>query len=180
LADDEIDERVSAHFSTLRREAARLGRRVRRAEPDELVAWGFIGLLDAARRFREDEGVPFEAFARKRIRGAMLDGLRQESPMPRDRPGHERRTPERDMRLADAREAGWIASLRAELRRVVTRALAQLPPTEAALTELHLMEDWSLREAAESLGLSRRRAGELLTRAMKRLAHHLRGRRPED
>src|SRR5687767_8701555 len=43
---------------------------------DELVGFGIDGLLDAADRFDPTRGFAFEAFGRRRIRGAILDGLR--------------------------------------------------------------------------------------------------------
>lgn len=43
---------------------------------DELVSAGMLGLLQAARAFDPDRGVGFGAFARNRIRGALLDELR--------------------------------------------------------------------------------------------------------
>jgi RNA polymerase sigma factor for flagellar operon FliA len=45
---------------------------------DDLVAYGNEGLLDAASRFDATRGVPFEAFARSRIHGAIVDGIRKE------------------------------------------------------------------------------------------------------
>ena len=36
-----------------------------------------LGLIDAATRYRAALGVPFDAFARRRVRGAMLDSLRE-------------------------------------------------------------------------------------------------------
>lgn len=36
-----------------------------------------LGMLDAMRTFDVDRGVPFEAFARPRVRGAVFDGLRE-------------------------------------------------------------------------------------------------------
>ena len=43
---------------------------------DDLVSAGMLGLAEAARSFDPDRGVPFEAFASARIRGALLDELR--------------------------------------------------------------------------------------------------------
>src|SRR5688572_14981414 len=64
--------------------AFRLRRTIgRAAEVDDLVSYGQSGLLDAARRFDPERGVPFRAFANFRIRGAMLDGVRQLSHLPR-------------------------------------------------------------------------------------------------
>lgn len=50
----------------------------------DLAGDGVFGLLDAIQRFRPDRGVPFEAFAATRIRGAMIDGLRALDWAPRD------------------------------------------------------------------------------------------------
>ncbi|MFZ5893266.1 MAG: sigma-70 family RNA polymerase sigma factor [Myxococcota bacterium] len=58
------------------------------AEYDDLVSAGREGLLDAARRFDPDLEVPFEAFAKFRIRGAMLDDVRRLATLPRR--AHER------------------------------------------------------------------------------------------
>ncbi|MEO8178065.1 MAG: sigma-70 family RNA polymerase sigma factor [Deltaproteobacteria bacterium] len=55
----------------------------RAAELDDLISYGQGGLLAAARRFDPERGVPFRAFANFRIRGAMLDGVRQLSHLPR-------------------------------------------------------------------------------------------------
>lgn len=55
---------------------------------DELVAFGREGLLFAARRFDPSRGVPFQAYARQRVRGAMYDGIRSMSAL--SRRAHER------------------------------------------------------------------------------------------
>lgn len=49
----------------------------------ELESCGNEGLLDAARRFDANRGVPFRAYAYVRIRGAILDGVRAIMPLPR-------------------------------------------------------------------------------------------------
>ena len=45
-------------------------------EVDDLIQAGMIGLMDAARNFDEAQGVQFETFASQRIRGSMIDELR--------------------------------------------------------------------------------------------------------
>jgi RNA polymerase sigma factor for flagellar operon FliA len=50
---------------------------------DDLVSMGFLGLMDAADRFDPKKGVQFSTFAEFRIRGAMLDGLREQDWVPR-------------------------------------------------------------------------------------------------
>lgn len=44
---------------------------------DELVAWGQVGLLEAADRFDAKVGANFLTFAHYRIKGAIYDGLRK-------------------------------------------------------------------------------------------------------
>lgn len=50
---------------------------------DDLVQNGMIGLLDAMDRFETGHGAQFETYAAQRIRGAMLDGLRENDWLPR-------------------------------------------------------------------------------------------------
>jgi RNA polymerase sigma factor for flagellar operon FliA len=46
-------------------------------ELDDLIQVGMIGLVDALSRFEVSQGVQFETFATQRIRGAMIDELRE-------------------------------------------------------------------------------------------------------
>lgn len=50
---------------------------------DDLVQAGMLGLLEAAKRYEGRGGARFETYASQRIRGAMLDELRQLSWAPR-------------------------------------------------------------------------------------------------
>ena len=52
-------------------------------EVDDLIQVGLIGLADALTRFEAAQGVQFETFATQRIRGAMLDELRENDWMSR-------------------------------------------------------------------------------------------------
>ncbi|MEO8481921.1 MAG: RNA polymerase sigma factor FliA [Acidobacteriota bacterium] len=71
------DALVMAHVDLVRSMASRLGRRLpSQVELSELVSVGVLGLIEAANRYQPSLGVPFDAFARRRIHGAMLDALR--------------------------------------------------------------------------------------------------------
>ena len=77
--DDSRDQRVVDHLHLV----PPIARAVRAAlrshvELEDLVAYGTEGLLAAASRFDATRGVPFEAFARLRIQGAIVDGIRKE------------------------------------------------------------------------------------------------------
>ncbi len=58
--------------------------RVRRyIELDELIALGNTGLAEAAQRFDPSRGVAFKTFAWYRVQGAIVDGLRRATSLPR-------------------------------------------------------------------------------------------------
>lgn len=48
-------------------------------EFEEYVQFGIVGLIEAVDRYQIDKGVPFEAYAKHRIRGAILNGLKKMS-----------------------------------------------------------------------------------------------------
>ncbi len=50
---------------------------------DDLVQNGMLGLLDTINRFEAGMGAQFETYAAQRVRGAMLDGLRENDWLPR-------------------------------------------------------------------------------------------------
>jgi RNA polymerase sigma factor for flagellar operon FliA len=52
-------------------------------ELDDLVQSGMLGLLDAVKRYTPSDGIKFEAYARQRIRGAIVDELRKSDWAPR-------------------------------------------------------------------------------------------------
>ena len=78
------DALTLAHAGFVRRVAHRIGRRLPpHVDRADLVSVGMIGLLDAAARYRPSTGVPFEAFARPRVSGAIMDSLRDMDWVPR-------------------------------------------------------------------------------------------------
>lgn len=61
---------------------------------DDLIQAGLIGLLDAARKFEADKGAVFETYASIRIRGSMLDEVRNNDWAPRSVYRNSRRVSE--------------------------------------------------------------------------------------
>jgi RNA polymerase sigma factor FliA len=68
-------KRIAYHFM------ARLPASV---QVDDLIQAGLLGLLDAAKNFDDTQGAQFETYAIQRIRGSMLDELRQADWLPRN------------------------------------------------------------------------------------------------
>ena len=82
-------ELIAEHEKMVHGLASRLRRELSlRGDLDDLIAFGFGGLLEAQQRFDPGRGVRFKTFAYHRVRGAMLDGVRKMADLPRR--AHER------------------------------------------------------------------------------------------
>jgi RNA polymerase sigma factor FliA len=100
------DRLVMEHVGLVKSLASRLAHRVpAQVEVSELISVGVLGLIEAAGRYQPTLGVPFDAFARRRINGAMLDALRDLDWAPRS------------VRRLRREVDGTIANLRHELGR---------------------------------------------------------------
>lgn len=78
------DRLVMEHVSLVKILAQRLAQRLpSQVEVNDLISVGVLGLVEAANRYRPSLGVPFDAFARRRVHGAMLDALRELDWVPR-------------------------------------------------------------------------------------------------
>ena len=77
------EECIREFTPRVRRMAHRMKRRLPGVvEPDDLMQWGLVGLFQAAQRYQGPRE-RFWSFARLRIRGAMIDGLREADTAPR-------------------------------------------------------------------------------------------------
>src|SRR3954468_12623584 len=117
-------ERILAHTGLAKGIALRLAGRVPKSvDVDDLVAAGMLGLIDAANRYDAGRGIPFEAYSRRRIQGAILDALRAEDHLSRRerRSGREADRAEERMRTKLKRELTPEETLKA--RRGVPRTL---------------------------------------------------------
>ena len=73
----------------------------RHVDRGELVRAGVLGLVEAAHRFDDARGVPFERFAAQRIRGAVLDAVRAADWAPRSVRSMSRRVDATEQDLAN-------------------------------------------------------------------------------
>jgi RNA polymerase sigma factor for flagellar operon FliA len=79
-------------------------------ELDDMIQAGMMGLMDAIARYEDTHGAQFETYAAQRIRGAMLDGLREHDWLPRG------------VRRAQRRIDGAMQALEHKLGRVPAEA----------------------------------------------------------
>ena len=221
---------VVAHLGLVKVLASRLARRVpSQVEVSELVSAGIVGLVDAARRYEPSLGVPFDAFARRRVHGAMLDSLRGLDWAPRSvrrmrrdldgaiakLRGQTQREPTEEevakelnldetayhrmldqvraldvgavrqanpkgatslvLELAiDPDESPYQRIERAELRKHLARAIAELPERERKVLALYYEHELTLAEIGEVIGVGESRVSQIRTQATARLRSRLR------
>lgn len=80
----DVLERFESTLGLVEIVARQVGRAIGRGvDLDELRSFGREGLLDAARRFDPERGVPFKSYANYRVRGAVIDGVRSLGRLPR-------------------------------------------------------------------------------------------------
>lgn len=156
-------------------------------ERDDLVSAGVIGLIDAVDRFDPDRGVPFEAFAAARIRGAVIDELRHLDGRGRVfwRQVRDGLTDEQTFpaalsldRLVDAGTEPAVgdstsALLEQDLLNDVGWAIATLPHRERNVIARYYGSSWTLRQIGRELGVSEARVSQLHARAIAHLRHLL-------
>lgn len=188
------EELITRHGNMVRGLASRLRKELSLCgELDDLVAFGFGGLLEAEERFDPSRGVRFQTYAYHRVRGAMLDGVRKMAELPRR--AHARRQTESERAPTAAptsldkafarirasltdpsplqgnfgRENPESALLRAEGVGRLLSALSSLTPRERAVVRAHYFEGRPLGEVARELGVSKSWASRIHTRALRRL-----------
>ena len=157
-------------------------------ELDDLIGWGYLGLIEAADRFEESRGVPFRSYAHFRIKGAIYDGLRREfgahvpSQLASEDFGADPAGP--DVLCADAAYArgaadelfGLAAELSpdhlvwiAELRALVDEAMESLLPIESEVLRQRSFLDKPVVALAGARNLSKSWLSRVHTRALVKL-----------
>lgn len=141
------DEMILSHMPQVKLLAGRLHRRCPQVELDDLISAGTIGLIHATDRYDESKGCLLKTLAEHRIRGAMLDYLRQTDPLPRN---VRRFQKQRDALVAEMTAAGEAPS-----HARIAQALGVSPRKYAALNQMIVAaEPVSIPEAKRARLLS--------------------------
>ena len=190
-------EFISQHEKMVHGLANRLRRELSlRGDLDDLIAFGFGGLLEARRRFDPGRGVRFQTFAYHRVRGAMLDGVRKMSQLPRR--AHERleaaaeTTPTAAPTALDKAftrmsslttatvmqgrygdESPEAALLKSESVARLLEALPRLSPRQRLLVRGFYFEGRTIDQMAREMGISKSWASRLHTNALAELRQRL-------
>lgn len=83
---DACDRLVEAYLPLVEYHVQRIGANLpRNVQLDDLRSHGMLGLYDALEKFDHKRELKFDTYASFRIRGAIIDGLRQEDWLPRSK-----------------------------------------------------------------------------------------------
>ena len=180
--------RVEQHMQLVkplaRRYAAKSGQ-----DPDDLLQVGLLGLLRAAERYEGQRDIPFSAFARPHIRGAILHYLRDKAAiirLPRalqnsDRDlgaGFNAATQQRRLVPLDddliSSETDLTSELdRREHLRQLTRELQRLSRQERTALEEVILKGQSLRDVGNQAGVSAMTIQRRVKRGLAQLRQQL-------
>lgn len=167
--------------------AARLGRHVHASYRADLYSFGVEGLMDAIDKFKPEMGNRFETYGSVRIRGAMSDGIRKMSWLPRGAENRSSRVIETVVpvdfqaarthvgaKLQDClsdRTAGTPLDdlmLQADHDEVVA-AVQLLPDRERNVVVQHYYAQKQLKEIGAEMGVTESRVCQLHRRALRML-----------
>lgn len=123
----------------------------RHVDRGELARAGVLGLVEAAHRYEEGRGVPFDRFAARRIRGAILDAVRSADWAPRSVRSMSRKADSTEQRLAS--EMGRVPTMDeiAKSLNTTTQELANL--RDRVFRSVVLALDYRLGDEDEDLSL---------------------------
>jgi RNA polymerase sigma factor for flagellar operon FliA len=180
--------------------AAKLRRELSLAgDPEDLIAYGFGGLLEARRKFDASRGVRFKTYAYHRVRGAMLDGVRKMAPLSKRAADDARAQANREVtarptpldrafmrisaNLTDATplhgrygapDPESLLMHQQSLSQLL-QALKQLPERHRRVIRARYFEGRQLDDVARELGVSKSWASRLHGQALRRLRAELLG-----
>ncbi|HEY1858038.1 sigma-70 family RNA polymerase sigma factor [Acidocella sp.] len=158
----------------IKRIALLLKARMPWADLDELLQWGAIGMLESMQRFDPSLGVEFQAFAMRRVRGTMINGLRREGKLRRGEAMFDA-----DVVDSTAVNDGFSPEdplaqlLRSDDHTSLAAALRQLSKLEYQVLALHYYNEMNNREIAAILDISEGYASKIRKRALLTLATHM-------
>ncbi|RKD24212.1 hypothetical protein BEP19_07345 [Ammoniphilus oxalaticus] len=105
-------------------------------DKDDLISWGYLGLLDALQKFDYQLGWTFETYAVPRIRGAIIDGLRGTDWVPRSIRSKARKLEEAQRSLE---QAYFRAPTEAELCEHLEMSKTELQKVSRQVSNSHVV-----------------------------------------
>jgi RNA polymerase sigma factor for flagellar operon FliA len=153
-------------------------------ELEDLTQAGMVALTEAAQRHAGPSEDGFAAYAKLRVRGAMIDLIRRAVPLSRGLAEHrgsvrieslDETYSDSDMAYADDAPDSLSILADAELREHLIAAIADLPKRLQLVVQLYFVEELNLAEIAATLDISVPRVHQLKAQALEQLRAALAG-----
>ena len=163
---------VEGALDTVRNVAFMVARQYPAADVDDLIQLGAVGAMQAAGKYDATRGIPFAAFAYRRIRGSMLDSMRRKKAVDEREHVHVDGDESADAALPATMidvEAihGRIDNERRFAR--VKIAMRTLNGDQRKVVRLHYLKERTLQATSEVIGVTRPRASQIRQDAVRRL-----------
>ena len=196
---DERDKCILEHLPLVHFLAKKLKQKLpSNVDYDDLVSAGVVGLLYAVDRFDKKRGVKFKTYAEFRIRGAMIDELRELDILTRGRrqkvkeseanayhASHKATAPidaeygrvlsfedavsKRQMKNAATANVLLDSAINNSNNELLNKAMGELGEREGKILKLYYFEDQTLRQIGQSIGLCQARISQLHVKAKSKL-----------
>ena len=157
---------------------------------EDLVGYGYVGLVDAGIKFDESKGYKFNTYANARIKGAIIDGMRKmdwmtqglrrqkseiEKPISLDKNIFDKKNNEEYTKTIDVEDKKENIHDRLLVKQFLMRMLMHLEWKRYCSLYMRFIEGYKEKEIAEMLGVSTSRISQLTKDArmiMGRMLEH--------
>lgn len=177
---------VEAHLHLVTTIARHHGRRAYpRLDMNDLKGAGAVGLVEASRRFNPELGIPFGAFARRRIEGAILEFMRTSDPLTRTQRRHVKDGTRADVQMLsidasdmplavhDDRPSAEVDTIRARERALLLEMIRALPKRHRKVILQRYYKDAPMNGLCGSLRCGHSRISQIHAEAITRLRRQL-------
>ncbi len=154
-------------------------------DPEDMQQEGLMGLIESAPRFNPDAGYTFEIYARRRVRGQVVEGARRLSFLPRTQLAKGREvvivpisqiTDKQGNSVEDILEDlndendPIAMAVRSETQTRMREAVVQLPPRKQQVLQMYYgRKEQTFKEISKELDISESRVCRLHKEALEQL-----------
>lgn len=174
---DQVEQRIQEFTPAIRAMAHRLAFRLPAyLDAEDLISVGTIGLMDAMDKCDPSRKANFKAYAWFRIRGAMIDEIREMSFVPRSiyesaiTVGHHHMCNVEDTALTDTHMPDPLSYAISQCERnSIIQAISRLSERARAVITLYYYRDLTMKEIGRRLSLTEGRVSQIHSQAILKL-----------
>ena len=150
---------------------------------DDLISFGYFGLIDAIKKYDSSRQASFTTYANIRIRGAILDGIRKEGKIGRNKEKidleeianskqkltKKQREILQKISIATTKNYDSLIQKLYELKHILEQMCSNLTAQEQQVLKLLYDDQLTLTRIGKQLHISESRVSQVKTKALKKL-----------